>query len=273
MIGIAAIFKNEKPYILEWIAAHIVVGVDKFFIADNNSTDGTSELLAELEEKGIVNYIPFPGVEGEAPQLPAYRKIMELYGKDVDWIAFIDADEFLIPSDNSLNLKLSLDRVLKNKKAGAIAINWSIYGSSNLVKYESKPVLKRFTKRAAMDFPVNFHYKSIVRTEAYDNVLNPHIFLIKPEYDYVHADGEILRDSIKHGNGLSESVIWSPVKLNHYVVKSRAEFENKIKRGRADIIGGGIDESYFLHHDQNAYDEKISDELFQLIENKISELE
>jgi hypothetical protein len=63
------------------------------------------------------------------------------------------------------------------------------------------------------------------------------------------------------------------VKLNHYVVKSRAEFANKIKRGRADTIGGTRGEAYFLGHDQNTYDEKMSDEFIQLIENKISELE
>ena len=38
-LAIGAIVKNEGPYLLEWIAFHRVVGVDRFFIADNASTD------------------------------------------------------------------------------------------------------------------------------------------------------------------------------------------------------------------------------------------
>ena len=38
-LAIGAIFKNEGPYILEWIAFHRAVGVDRFFIADNASDE------------------------------------------------------------------------------------------------------------------------------------------------------------------------------------------------------------------------------------------
>lgn len=42
-IIICAIFKNEAPYILEWIAYHKALKVDGFRIYDNGSTDGTTE--------------------------------------------------------------------------------------------------------------------------------------------------------------------------------------------------------------------------------------
>ena len=97
-LAIAAIFKNEAPYILEWIAFHRFVEIDHFFIADNNSDDGTTELLAALDRAGIVTHIPFPGKPDEAPQLPAYREIMRRHKNDADWFAFIDGDEFLLPT-------------------------------------------------------------------------------------------------------------------------------------------------------------------------------
>ena len=97
-LAIGAIIKNEAPYLLEWIAYHRVLGVERFFIADNGSTDGGSPLLAALDAAGLVRHLPFPDRPGERPQLPAYRAILAAHGHEADWIAFIDADEFLAPS-------------------------------------------------------------------------------------------------------------------------------------------------------------------------------
>lgn len=70
-LGIGAIFRNEAPYITEWVAHHRVLGVDQFFIADNDSIDGTSQLLRAMQELGYVHHINFPTPTGQAPQLPA----------------------------------------------------------------------------------------------------------------------------------------------------------------------------------------------------------
>ncbi|WHI50417.1 glycosyltransferase family 2 protein [Microbulbifer sp. MLAF003] len=52
--GIAAIFKNEYEYILEWIVYHQLIGVDAFYIADNVSDDGSSQLLEALDSLGVI---------------------------------------------------------------------------------------------------------------------------------------------------------------------------------------------------------------------------
>jgi hypothetical protein len=38
-IAICAIFKNEGPHLLEWLAFHNMTGVDHFVLYDNGSTD------------------------------------------------------------------------------------------------------------------------------------------------------------------------------------------------------------------------------------------
>ena len=53
-IGICGIFKNECPYILEWVAYHRITGVDEIVVYDNCSDDGSSELLTALEKAGKV---------------------------------------------------------------------------------------------------------------------------------------------------------------------------------------------------------------------------
>lgn len=76
-VAIGAIFKNEHPFILEWLAYHQCLGINNFYIADNISTDGSSELLAALDTIGLINRIPYPTQPNTPPQLGAYREILK----------------------------------------------------------------------------------------------------------------------------------------------------------------------------------------------------
>ena len=46
-IAICAIFKDEAPYLLEWIAFHRMIGVDLFVLYNNGSNDGGAELVRQ----------------------------------------------------------------------------------------------------------------------------------------------------------------------------------------------------------------------------------
>ena len=44
-IAVCAIFKDEAPYLLEWLAFHKMIGIDLFVLYDNGSTDGGADLI------------------------------------------------------------------------------------------------------------------------------------------------------------------------------------------------------------------------------------
>lgn len=252
-LAIGAIFKNEAPYVLEWVAFHRAVGIDHFFVADNGSDDGTTAILADLAQAGVVTHIPFPGTPGQAPQLPAYAEIMRRHGGDADFIAFIDADEFLLPTDGETSIRPVISDLAQTPDLGAIAINWACFGSSGHEKQSEDLVIRRFSKRADQDLIQNHHYKSIVRTTAWlRNHGTPHMFVLKPTFRLFRTDGQPVQDHVARGAGLSQEVCWDRIRLNHYVVKSRQEFfERKGPRGRASVVGGTKGEGYFSTHDRN----------------------
>jgi len=253
-LGIAAIFKNEAPYIIEWIAACKIAGAKRIYIADNNSSDGSSELLSALDQAQIITHIPFPGERNKAPQLPAYQEIMAKHGTEVEWMAFIDADEFFNFGSSGKNLPQILEELLnQDANVGAIGVNWAIYGSSHKNDYEDAPVISRFTHRARQDAEINCHYKSIVRTRAFKSTgSTPHTFSLWPEFHYLMADGRPLAHHPSHGPGLSTEAIWSPVRLDHYVIKSREEFNKKKKpNGSAATVGRIKGDDYYQQHDHN----------------------
>lgn len=250
-LGIAAIVKDEADALLEWIAFHRVVGVSHFLMADNDSQDGTSELLAALQTQGIVTHIPFPTVDERKPQMPAYARVLRSYSAAADLLAFIDADEFILPMEGADSLLPLLETLFLPKDVGAVALNWANFGSSGELFAKPGLVIERFTKRAGQNFGPNHHYKTVVRPQWTEFFENPHHARLR-KGRYVDALGNDLTRHPKHGHGLSAEVVWSGARVNHYVVKSLEEFLcGKSTKGSASLAGRVKHQSYFERHDRN----------------------
>ncbi len=262
-IGIAAIFKNEAPYVLEWLAHHRLLGVTAFFIADNESTDGTSELLQALDEAGLVHCLPFPNPPSGKPQLPAYRELLKRHGAAVDWMAIIDADEFLWPDTPGANLGRWLADHPPAADVGAVALNWAVYGSAGALRADPRLLTQRMNARADKAFHANHHFKSLVRPASVEDVVNPHCVTLEAPYRYAHADGS---ECPQLRAGLSRTIHWSPFRINHYVVKSWSEYMlRKRPRGTADGPDDGYPAAFFHEHDRNdVVEPPPSDHLCQL---------
>jgi hypothetical protein len=54
-LSILTLARNEALYIAEWLEYHFLVGVDKFWIVDNDSTDNLSFVLSPYLAMGVVN--------------------------------------------------------------------------------------------------------------------------------------------------------------------------------------------------------------------------
>lgn len=251
-VAIAAIAKNEGPYLLEWIAYHRVIGIRQLFIADNFSDDGTSELLSALHKVGVVKRLPFPTLPGQAPQLPAYAKLMKRYRWRADWVAIIDCDEFLTLANGVDSIHDFLKPIEADASVGAVCVNWAMFGSSQQAVPTNEPVIARFPMRAKEDNIYHRIYKTLVRSKAFlQPGLDPHYVVLRENFRAVHPDGSTLRPH-HEVSGLSATPVWSRLRLNHYFVKSKAEFDLiKLPRGRADIADTRRGESEFQQYDLN----------------------
>ena len=248
---VAAIIKNEMDALLEWIAYHRVVGVNGFIIADNGSNDGSRAFLNGLAKLGIVTVVDFPTVGEQKPQLPAYERILRSCSPDIDLLAFIDADEFLVPLEPEQSITTSLSEWFSDPSINAVAMNWANFGSNCELFTEEGLVIERFTQRAPQKFHANHNFKSIVRPSITSRFSNPH----HAELDhgrYIDASGNDLILHPKYGKGVSAEVVWNGVRVNHYVVKSLEEFLlGKHLRGSAATAKRVKHKAYFKAHDRN----------------------
>ena len=263
--GLFAVVKDEAPYIEEWIAHHRAYGCTQIFIAENGSTDGCRELLQSLQASNLCHVVEFTTPAGRPPQLAAYRMLAERFAGEVDWMAFIDADEFIIADEEFASIPDFLLDFHARGEIGAIALNWACYGSAGRQHFERGFVVKRFERRADQNALINHHYKSLVRSAAFAGTgSNPHHFQLKKGFRYAAANGQPLALHPEKGAGLSSGVVWTNARLNHYVVKSHQEFfEKKALRGRATVAGQHRSESYFRGHDRNEVNEPFPDHLLE----------
>ncbi len=92
-LSIAAIYKNE-PDIIEWIEYHKLIGVQRFYLYDNESDDNSKDLLQPYIDDGVVIY---HYVKGKCKQMPVYQDAIYRYKNETKWLAIIDLDEYIVP--------------------------------------------------------------------------------------------------------------------------------------------------------------------------------
>lgn len=141
-IGVCIVAKNEQKIICDWVSHYLKLGFDKIFIYDNMSEPS---IESSLKEKNFVNDKIFIEIDTVkySNQTVNYQKCIN-ENKDLDWLLLCDADEFLWLKEGTIKDFLSIF----SENTCSILINWLVYGTGNLQKYDkNKSVFKQFTMR------------------------------------------------------------------------------------------------------------------------------
>ena len=222
-LAICAIAKNEGPYFQEWVEWHRNMGVEKFYIYDNESSDNTKEVLAPYIASGLVEYNFWPGMK---QQLPAYDNCLEKHRLDTHWIAVIDLDEFIKPIKDK-----SIPAFLKRfEDFSAVEINWLVYGSAGAKTKENGGVMGRFKQHSKPDDWVNRHVKSIVDPRRVFSFIGCHEVARASGYT-ADSHGNVVEKHFRDRKPQQDVI-----RINHYAVKSYEEFLQKRARGRARAL-------------------------------------
>ncbi len=219
-LSICAIMKDEGPYLIEWLEFHQLVGVERFYLYNNNSRDNTLKLISPYVNREIVVFHHWPLKRGQ--QVKAYIHCLENYKTESEWIAFIDLDEFLFPTEKD-NLQEVLAEFIDYP---AVGVNWLNFGPSGHEKQPEGLQIENYIRRSEVSYESNKHIKSIVRPEKAITPLNPH------EFSYI--DGLLaVTENYQQINGfMSETHSVEKLRINHYTTRSKEDSRKKMMRGR-----------------------------------------
>lgn len=98
--------RNEKDIIRHNIDFHLSKGVDFIIATDNDSTDGTREILAEYEKRGILHVIDEKGKDHDQAGWNNHMTTIARDKYNADIVFHCDADEFWHPRAGNLKYEI-----------------------------------------------------------------------------------------------------------------------------------------------------------------------
>jgi hypothetical protein len=229
-LSVCAIFRDEAPYLREWIEFHRLVGVERFFLYNNRSADAHEQVLAPYLDDGSVELRDWPVFPG---QIAAYDNCLETHRNDTRWIAFIDTDEFLFsPTDKTL-----LETLAEFERWPGVGVNRLRFGASGHRTKPSGLVIENYVHRAP---PQRYLIKTIADPRRTVRCLTAHAFeyadgwAVDENHRPLDPSREVPRRGPGAGRVYTESFSVDRLRINHYVTKSEEEHLARSRRRQAD---------------------------------------
>ncbi len=201
--------RDEADIVEQWLAFHLNAGADFVVATDNNSTDGTTDVLERYARDGQLRLIREPGDDLRQNEWVTRMARLAATEHGADWVINSDADEFWWPRG------ASLARVLD-----AIPPRYGTVGA----------FLRTFAPRP--DGGGSFAERLTVRFSALAPIQDP-ASLYKPIRKVIHRGHPEI--TLTRGNhAVVDSPFdplrgWFPIEVLHFPLRSRAQCEHKAR--------------------------------------------
>lgn len=249
-ISIVSIFRDESKYLKEWIEFHLLVGVDKFYLVNNNSIDDFEIVLSPYILSGVVVLSNItteiknntPGFNNEQILVHDFiQKMNEIISSlDDDWVIHLSTDEFLFPTEKN-NIKEVL--INYNDNVGEVSVNWTLFGNNNIYLNENELLIEKLTKSSKPDNVENFQVKPIFKPKCINYIPSVHFVSLKSEF--IKVDANENQNNFRNNYEVITRV-YHPLHINHYRLRDLSWTESKIEMyklwGRNDLLN--LNKSY-----------------------------
>lgn len=180
---ICTMLRNQARFLREWVIYHARIGVQRWYIYDNNSDDDIESVIKSLQDANfnITRYV-WPWVK---TQEAGFAHCALRARDSCEWVGFIDVDEFIhLPSNVSLHHVLRKKK--RFKKVAELRTSCYSFGPSGLKRIPTKGVMVGYTCRMS----ASERHKSIVRPEALNSTLVNvvHHFHLKDGFRFVNVN-------------------------------------------------------------------------------------
>lgn len=225
-LGLCAIIRDEDPFLDEWMAYYLHLGVKAFFLYDNGSRVPLRQSLARFAGAGGAS-VRVHEAPGKAMQMAAYNHCLGAYADRCRWMAFVDVDEFIVPEEHD-----ALAPMLEEFEPHAgLAVNWKVFGTGGHKLRPAGLQLENYTKALHDAHPIHNHVKCIVNPKKAKLFFNPHMCV-------THDPGETVVTENREplATAFTDAPSWKKGRVNHYYFRSKQDYHAKLQTPRADIF-------------------------------------
>jgi hypothetical protein len=216
-LSLCCIIKNERN-LEEFILYYIILGVEHFYIYDNNSDFPIKDRLNSFFYKKYCTIIDYPG---KYKQMPAYNDCINRTKDISEWLIICDGDEYIVPKQ-TFSLR---DFLHDYEDCQALGINWVFFGSSFYDNKQDGFLIDKYKYSSASQ---NDHIKTVCKPKYSIKMLSPHMIEVQDMTKYVDAR----RNNIYSSFNCNYTI--DLININHYHTKSKEDLDEKYNRGNAD---------------------------------------
>jgi len=239
-LAVCSIFRDEARFLAEWLEFHRHAGVEHFYLYNDRSEDDYLEVLAPWVRAGLVTLTDWP----EQTLEQAYNHCLQARRGEVEWMAFIDLDEFLF----SPSARVLPDVLGDYEDVPAIFVFWALFGSAGHVARPEGPVIESYTRRQSLESALadTFDHgtrgtqdhvtgwsrdgKSIVRTDAVETMANHLPRRLRHGVVVDEQRRRIPQDPVRRRTS-REPFSYDILRINHYWSKSIEDLARRSRRG------------------------------------------
>jgi Glycosyltransferase family 92 len=228
-LSVCAIYRDEAPYLREWVEFHRLVGIERFFLYNNLSVDDHLEALTPRIEDGTVVQTEWPMSPG---QRGAYDHCLQERRDQSRWIAFLDIDEFLFSPTGRPVPEILVDY----EQWPGVGVNRLRFGTSGHSVRPDGLVIENYVRRARLGRCL---VKSIVDPRRTSRARTSHVFeyvdgvAVDENGKPLVPDQSATADSLT-GDAYTDPFTVSRLRINHYQTRSEQEFRRKARGLKAD---------------------------------------
>ncbi len=252
-ILLVACFRNDGPYIIEWIAHHKALGFENICLFSNDNEDGSDLLLQALADEGVITFVRNTCGADCHPQRKAFGYVLEMMplAQSFEWVAFLDSDELLILREkykcNVNELIAQAETRYPGERPAAICMNWKFFSGLD-ARFRNAPLVDRFPLQKSSQ-----NSKSIIRRSNACSMFHLHIPIPKKWGFFVDSD---LEKYTPYELNKAATHNYSGGQVNHYWSKSFEEFLVKKARGESLVGSKTLEfsrslDDYFNYSPQN----------------------
>jgi hypothetical protein len=206
---VTVLARDEADIIDAHVRFHLNAGADLVIATDNNSQDGTTEILESYARDGILHLIREPA-EG-LRQGPWVTRMARLAASDfgADWVINSDADEFWWPRGGSLKEVLAA----VSPRYGIVRGFWrSFVPRPDDGSFFAERMTARLAQHAPINDPTSF-YRPVMKVAHRGD---PHATVARGNHALVDSRFATL-------------TTWHPIEVLHFPLRSRAQWMRKVE--------------------------------------------
>jgi hypothetical protein len=206
---VTALARDEADVIDSQVAFHLHAGADFVIATDNNSRDGTTEMLERYERDGVLHLIREPAEGLRQGEWVTRMARLAATGYGADWVINTDADEFWWPRGGSLKEVLAA----VPEEYGVVEGFWrSFVPRPDDGALFAERMTARLTQHAPINDPTSF-YRPVIKVA---HRADPNVTVGRGNHTLV-------------GSRFRTLTTWHPLEVLHFPLRSRAQWARKIE--------------------------------------------